>query len=103
MQADGGARPRRPLADHHTRPVPHPVVSAYPLDDELIVFDSRSAEAHVLNPTAAFLWSLCDGKHNVEGLVQALVAAYALRSTQAEADVTEFLGELRGAGLMTFE
>ena len=40
--------------------------------DELMVMDARSDRVHVLNPTMAAIWKLCDGGRSSEQIAQAL-------------------------------
>jgi Coenzyme PQQ synthesis protein D (PqqD) len=47
------------------------------LHDEVIVYDGRTRRAHCLNPTAAAIWKLCDGKKSVEEIASALNQALA--------------------------
>jgi Coenzyme PQQ synthesis protein D (PqqD) len=47
------------------------------LHDEIIVYDGRTRKAHCLNPTAAAIWKLCDGKKSVEEIASALRQALA--------------------------
>lgn len=82
------------------KPVPRPEVSAYPLDDELVVYDSASAEAYVLNQTAARIWTLCDGSRTAPAVARDIAATYSLDYQQALADVHEFVSNLRRAGLL---
>lgn len=46
-----------------------------PLADEWVLFDPRRHLLHVLNLTAALVWSHCDGETSVEALVEALESA----------------------------
>lgn len=82
-------------------PVPRAEVTAFPLDDELVVHDPRTGGAYVLNATAARLWSLCDGSRSAEMVVEEIVALYGIDSQVAAVDVAEFLTELAEAGLLT--
>jgi PqqD family protein of HPr-rel-A system len=75
-------------------------VSAHPLDDELVVFDSRSGEAFVLNTTAAFIWTICDGSRTVSGIRSEFAYKYGLDARQARADVADFLLQLGGSELL---
>jgi hypothetical protein len=45
------------------------------LDDETLVYDTESDEAHCLNQTAALVWKHCDGKTNAREAVQSLQSA----------------------------
>lgn len=40
------------------------------MDGELVVYDTARAQANVLNPTAAVIWKLCDGKTSVNEIAQ---------------------------------
>ena len=40
--------------------------------DELMLIDARSDRVHVLNPTMAAIWKLCDGERSPEQIAQAL-------------------------------
>src|SRR5262249_10708155 len=39
-----------------------------PLDDELLVYDTKSHRSNALNATAAFVWRLCDGRTSIPEL-----------------------------------
>src|SRR5438132_14178390 len=82
----GGTQRHRLVGKHRVRPSPHPAVLAYPIDDELVVFDPRSGEAHVLNRTGAYVWSLCDGTRSFEAPASALAEAYVLDAGTARRD-----------------
>ena len=43
------------------RPTHDPAVAAYPVDDEVVLYDAKRGQAFVLNPTAARIWSMFDG------------------------------------------
>ena len=42
------------------------------LEDELIVYDLETHQAHSLNPTAAAVWRCCDGKTTVAHMIPRL-------------------------------
>ncbi|HWO88138.1 MAG TPA: PqqD family protein [Gemmatimonadales bacterium] len=50
---------------------------------EWVLFDSRSDRAHVLNLTAAVVWTYCDGAHDPDTMAAAI--AEATGSTAPEA------------------
>src|SRR5437868_13000633 len=85
------------------RPLPHRAISTYPIDDELVIFDPRSGEAHVLNRTGAFVWSLCDGKRDVNAIAAEVADAYRLDDALARTDTEELLVSLVGAGLIAVD
>ena len=39
---------------------------------EWVLFDAREGRAHVLNLTAAVVWTYCDGRHGTEQIVAAI-------------------------------
>jgi hypothetical protein len=54
----------------------------------------------VMNEVAAYLWSLIDGRTDVDGFIRAQVARYEVESDTAAADVQELLGSLVQVGLV---
>ena len=51
---------------------------------ETLLYDTQAEEIHVLNPTALFIWKLCDGHHSIQDMKRELMAAFSLA---AEHDV----------------
>jgi hypothetical protein len=47
------------------------------LDGDLTVYDPRRNEVHVLNATAGDIWRLLDGAHDLDGVTDAIAAAYS--------------------------
>lgn len=80
---------------------PCPDVSAYPLDDELVLYEPRSGEAYLLNPTGARVWALCDGSRGTGAIARELAGAFGLRGEQVVADVTDIIVALQQARLLT--
>ena len=70
------------------------------VDDEWVVFDPTSNDLHVLNLSAALIWSHLTGESSEEEIVSAVCEAYGIEAQQAEADVREALERFRGAGLL---
>jgi len=68
-----------------------------PFDDELIVYDAQTHEAHCLNRTAAMVWQECDGETTVQDIAKKLQD-----KLQSEADAVVMLAVLRlhKAGLL---
>lgn len=45
-------------------------VTVQEVDNEIILYDGKTAQANVLNHTAAVIWKLCDGKTSVSEIAQ---------------------------------
>jgi PqqD family protein of HPr-rel-A system len=82
-------------------PVAAAQVTAVGLDDDLVLYDARTTQAHVLNASAARIWQLCDGSRTLAVVIQELSTAYGIEYAQAEADVNELVASLQSAGLLT--
>jgi len=70
------------------------------VDDEWVVFDPASNDLHVLNLSAALIWSHLTGDCSEEEIVGAVHEAFGIEAQQAEADVRAALERFRGAGLL---
>jgi hypothetical protein len=84
------------------RQAARPEISAFPLDNELVRYDARTSEAHLLNPTGVLIWQLCNGSHTLPRLAQETAFAFGISYRQALADVEEFVALLDNADLVTF-
>ena len=84
----------------HGKPAPLSGVSAFPLDDELVLYEPNAGATYVLNPTAAFIWSLCDGDRTAQEVAEELADAYGIDERQAVTDVTTLLDTLERAGFL---
>jgi PqqD family protein of HPr-rel-A system len=81
-------------------PAPRLELVSYELDDDLMVFDPVTGQAHFLNPTAASIWQMLDGAQTVAGLARAIGDAYKIPYGTALADVRGTLAGLAEAGLL---
>jgi pyrroloquinoline quinone biosynthesis protein D len=54
----------------------------------------------LLNPTAAAVLALCDGRRTAAAIAAELAGRYQASTDAVEADVTGLLGRLRGRGLV---
>lgn len=69
-----------------------------PLNDEIVLYDTRTDQAHVLNRTAAAVWKRADGRRTVADLT--LLVAHDL-DVQPNTEMVWFaLGQLSKAGLL---
>jgi predicted RNase H-like nuclease len=83
------------------RPMIHARVATFPLDDELVLYDQRTGEAHILNRTGAYIWQQCDGTHSITQLAQRMAAVFGIPRRQAVADIRELVTALDHANLVT--
>jgi hypothetical protein len=73
-----------------------PNISEYEVEEEVVLYDPRSDAAHVLNPTAAVVWWLCDGDHKIKDIARELGDLYDKEPDSVRPDVDEII-----SGLMT--
>ena len=83
------------------RPAPHPDVTAVPLDDEVVLY-VRGDDGHVLNPTATYVWALCDGERTVASVAKEIAGFYDIDYGRALSDVRELLESLDDAGALSW-
>ena len=81
-------------------PRQRPSVATVEVDDEAVLYDEASERLHVLNPTAAVIWSCCDGTLTVDELVGALAEAYGTDEVSITADVHAVLASFADEGLL---
>lgn len=56
---------------------------------ETMLYNTEEKVVHVLNPTAKFLWELCDGKHTIEDMEQKIRKSFTIPSERNVADDIE--------------
>ncbi len=73
-----------------------------PLADEWVLFDPRRHLLHVLNLTAALVWSYCDGETSREALVEEVESAFTDPPPRSDVarDVDEALQRFRTEELL---
>jgi coenzyme PQQ synthesis protein D (PqqD) len=69
------------------------------LGDGLIIYDRDANLVHHLNPSAATVWRMCEGRRTVGELVQAIVEGVGASPHEVNAQVTDLLRELHELGL----
>lgn len=85
------------------RPVVRGEVSAFPLDGEVVLYDGRTGEAHMLNSTGGHLWYLCDGTRSVTRVAREAALLFGIPYQQALTDVHDFVTMLTDADLLTLD
>jgi len=69
------------------------------LGDGLIIYDRDANLVHHLNPSAATVWRMCEGRRTVGEVVQAIVDGVRASPHEVNAQVTDLLRELHELGL----
>lgn len=89
---DGGAH----------RPKARPDVVFRPMEDEWVLFDPVAHRIHVLNLTAALVWSLCDGVHDLEEMAREVAGSFsgAPEPSAVAEEVTATVERFREEGLL---
>ena len=85
--SDVPARPRHGLAQVR-------------IDDEVVVYDASNDTAHLLNPSAAAIWSLLDGERDATAVGAVLADRFPGADEQVRADVQAALDAFDGLGLL---
>jgi hypothetical protein len=70
------------------------------IDGELLLYHPRQTRAIYLNPTAAIIWSLCDGQRRVGEIIHLIADSYPESKGNLEEDVFTTLQELRDNGVL---
>ena len=65
--------------------------------DGFVIYDEAHEKVHHLNPTAAVIFTVCDGKRTVDDIRSVLRDAYAIETVP---DLTPFFDDLEQAGLV---
>lgn len=68
-------------------------------DGSLILFHTGTRVLMTLNPTAALVWELCDGRHDPPALIAEVQAVFP-DITTVDADVHTILTDLRTRGML---
>ena len=79
-------------------PQQSPTVHSEPLGDELCIYDWSRQKVHALNPTAARVWGLCDGRTSAAQIAATLQADWDIPNAEALVGLT--LQQLAQAGLL---
>ena len=90
--------PTQPSLDPTWHPQAREDVVFRRVGDEWVLFDPEAQRIHVLNLTAALVWSFCTGEHDIstiEGQVRT-----AFEDTVDDAGVEEALHQFRDASLV---
>ncbi len=72
------------------------------LAEQWVLYDPGTRGLHVLNLTAALVWSHCDGAHDLDAMVEAVRGAFDVPPAEADAqrDVRDALETFAREGLL---
>jgi len=72
------------------------------LDDDWVIYDPTTNRLHVLNLSAALVWTHCTGERDTREIVEAIRGAYASAppTAEIERDVSATLDQFRAEGLL---
>lgn len=79
---------------------PAPELSWPPVAGELAVYDARDGQYHVLNPSAAAIWTAMAAQTPVSQIVADLAARHGIAVEAMRADVDAFIAEALALGLL---
>lgn len=69
--------------------------------EEGLLYDREGAMVHILNRTALHAWRLCDGRHTIDEIVEALLSAFSGgEASRVRRDVEKMLAGLLERGLL---
>ncbi len=86
------------MRDH--RPVTRTDVAAVEVDGEWVVYDPRTGDTAVLNPSAATIWAMLDGSVTAAEVSEEIAQAHGLEPAEVAAQVRELIGDLAERGLL---
>jgi radical SAM protein with 4Fe4S-binding SPASM domain len=70
------------------------------VENDLVVADFSRSQMHVLNPVAAAVWDMCDGRHTVEEMAELVAAHFPIPLADVCRDVACILGEFGAKDLV---
>ncbi|MBN1191426.1 MAG: PqqD family protein [Dehalococcoidales bacterium] len=70
------------------------------IGDEVVIITSDGLSTHILNKTAARIWELCDGSHDVPDIADSLCQQFEVLTDQARTDVVHVIEQLLHLGLI---
>jgi PqqD family protein of HPr-rel-A system len=75
-------------------------IQAWPVGDEVVIYEPRTGMGHVLNPAAVRILAMCDGTTSVEAMEEELVATFPENPNRIRSDLRSTLAVLDDRGLI---
>lgn len=70
------------------------------IDGEAVIVVPEESQVKVLNTTGSKIWEFCDGTNSVSAIIHQITSEFSVKPQEAKKDVTDFLRELAGKGLI---
>jgi Coenzyme PQQ synthesis protein D (PqqD) len=83
-------------------PMPVSNVEAEVIDGEVLLYQPQQTRAVYLNPTAAVVWGLCDGRRSIREIIRAIDESYPDAGADLKEDVLATLNQLQESGVLVF-
>lgn len=81
-------------------PRPHPDAAFRVVEGKGVVVLPGAGEVRILNPAAARIWELMDGRRSVGEIARAIAAEFDVPEATARADARAFIATLAGRGML---
>lgn len=81
-------------------PKRNPATLTQPDGENLLLFNPATGALRQSNCSGRFIWSMCDGKHSLEDIVRAMIAAYDVDPDTARMDVLSLIDALEDGGFV---
>jgi Coenzyme PQQ synthesis protein D (PqqD) len=82
-------------------PVPVADVKVETIEGELLVYHPLQTKAIYLNPSAAVIWSLCDGRRRIGEIVTLIAESYPEAKDDLAEEVLATVAQLRDSGVLS--
>jgi Coenzyme PQQ synthesis protein D (PqqD) len=92
-----------PLEMMSARPLRLGSISDYGLEDEVLLYSSRSEKVFSLNSSAKAIWELCDGSHTIIEIGQELGQGIGCSGDELLDDIVNAISKFREYGLVELE
>ena len=70
------------------------------IDGEAVIYNASMEMTHILNPTAAIVWGLIDGRTEIGDIAAELAEAFSAPEDRVLSDVLELVREFGRKGLL---
>jgi SynChlorMet cassette protein ScmD len=85
-------------------PIANPmIVFREEFDDWAILFDPDTGKSFGINPVAALIWKLLDGKHDLDEILKEIKSSFSDSPQDLESDAREFMNKLVEIGFAGYE